>query len=119
VQGIVGLVVVLSIISAVLTVTGTGGVSAAEKEGAQTLTAKKTKFDKDSLTASASGTTKIVLDNNDPFLHTFTVYDLDIDVKMNPGAEKLIEIKSPNAGSYEFHFRISGHEDMKGTLTVQ
>jgi uncharacterized cupredoxin-like copper-binding protein len=120
VQGIVGLVVVLSIISAILTVTGTGGLSAAEKEGAQTITAKKTKFDTDSLTASSSSTTKIVLDNDDPFLHTFTIDDLDIDVKMNPGAEKLVELKSPKAGTYEFYCRIAGHkDDIKGTLTVQ
>ena len=119
IKGGLGVIVALAIISAVLTVASIGGLSAAEKEGAETITAEEAKFDKDALTASASGTTKIVFKNDDPYLHTFTIDDLDVDLKVGPGSEKLAELNSPKAGTYEFYCRVAGHENMKGILTVQ
>lgn len=116
--GVVAIIVVLGVISAVLTAADFGGVSAAEEEGATIVTARKTLFDVESISARPNSTTKIVVKNKDPFQHTFTVDDLDIDVKVGPGAEKLINLSAP-AGAYEYRCRITGHEDMKGTVTVQ
>jgi uncharacterized cupredoxin-like copper-binding protein len=62
---------------------------------------------------------KIVAKNSDPYIHTFTVEDLDMDVKLGPGSEKLILIERPVAGTYEFICAITGHESMKGTLTIR
>ena len=119
VKGVLGLVVILSIFSAVLTVAGVHAVSAADKQGATTITAHVTKFDTDTLMASADGTTKFVFKNDDPIIHTFTIDALDIDVKVGPRSEMLIELKSPKPGTYEFYCRITGHtEQMHGTLTV-
>ena len=119
VKGVVGLVAILSISSAVLTVAGVSRLSAADKQGATTITAHVTKFDTATLTASADGTTKFVFTNDDPIVHTFTIDVLDIDVKVGPRSEKGFSLTSPKPGTYEFHCRITGHgEQMHGTLTV-
>ncbi|MEO8469635.1 MAG: cupredoxin domain-containing protein [Chloroflexota bacterium] len=120
VKGVLGLVVVLSIVSGVLTVAGIHSLSAVDKSGATTITAHVTKYDTDTLKASATGTTKIVFKNSDPIVHTFTVDALGIDVKVGPGSEKLIDLTPLKPGTYEFYCRISGHKDeMHGTLTIE
>ena len=119
VKGVLGLVAILSIMSAVLTVAGVKGVSAADKQGATTITAHVTRFETDILTAAANGTTKFVFKNDDPIIHTFTIDALNIDVRVGPRSEKLFELKSPKPGTYDFYCRITGHtEQMHGTLTV-
>ncbi len=119
VKGVLALVAILSILSAVLTVAGVNGVSAADKQGATTITAHVTRFETDTLTAAANGTTKFVFKNDDPIIHTFTIDALNIDVKVGPRSEKVFELKSPKPGTYDFYCRISGHtEQMNGTLTV-
>ena len=119
VKGVLGLVTALSIFSAVLTVVGVHRVSAADKQGATMITAHVTKYDTDTLTATASGTTKFVFSNDDPIIHTFTIEALNIDLKVGPRSEKLFELKSPKPGTYVFYCRITGHGDhMHGTLTV-
>jgi hypothetical protein len=119
VTAVLGLVAVLAIFSAILTVAGVNGVSAADRQGATTITAHATKYDTDSLMAPAAGTTKFVFKNDDPIIHTFTIAALNIDVKVGPRSEKLFELTSPNPGTYGFYCRITGHgEQMHGTLTV-
>ncbi len=119
VRGVLGLVAILSIFSAAVTVAGVHGVSATDKQGATTITAHVTKYDAATLMAAANGTTKFVFKNDDPIIHTFTIDALNIDVKVGPRSEKLLELKSPKPGTYEFYCRISGHkEQMHGTLTV-
>jgi hypothetical protein len=39
------------------------------------------------ITAPA-GDVRIVVKNDDPLLHTFTIDDLDIDVSLSPGASR-------------------------------
>ena len=117
VKGALGLVVVLAVISAVLTLVSLGEVSASEKEGATVLTSKDDEFLETSLTVSSTG--KILLNNRDPILHTFTIDALDIDVKMGPGREKVYELQSVPAGEYAFRCRVPGHEDMDGILTIR
>jgi len=119
VKGVLGLVAILSIFSAIRTVAGVNSVSATDRQGATTITAHVTRFETDTLTAAANGTTKFVFGNDDPILHTFTIDALNIDVKVGPRSEKLFELTSPKPGTYEFYCRISGHqEQMHGTLTV-
>jgi plastocyanin len=118
-MAVLGIVAVLATYSAVLTVAGIDHLSAAEKEGATVLTSRLWKFDLDNIEASSNGSTKIVLDNEDANIHTFTVDALDIDAKVGPLSEKLITLDTPPAGAYEFRCRIAGHEDMRGTLTVR
>jgi heme/copper-type cytochrome/quinol oxidase subunit 2 len=118
-KGLVGVIAVLSVVSIVLTAAAIGDLSAAEKEGATVIVAEDTEWDKDTLTASANSTTKIVVDNKDVVAHTFTVDELDLDVKVGPAAETLVELNSPRAGEYRFYCKVVGHEDMEGTLTVR
>ena len=119
VRGVLGLVATLSIVSAVLTVAGVNGVSAADKAGATTITAHATKYDTDALTAAADGTTKLVFKNDDPIIHTFTIDALGVDLKVGPRSEELLTLKSLKPGTYEFYCRITAHrEPMHGTLTV-
>jgi len=61
-----------------------------------------------------------VVKNKDPILHTFTIYDLDIDERIGPGSEKLIEIGTPRAGIYGYVCRIFDHAaDMTGAIIVR
>lgn len=119
IKGVVGVVALLLVISAILTLTTNGSVSAEDKQGAQILTAHHSEWNTNSIDISASGTTKIVLKNRDPILHTFTVKDLGINETIGPGEEKLIEVASPGAGGYGFICKVMGHEDMAGVLQAK
>jgi plastocyanin len=120
VKGVLGLVAILSITSAVLTVASVHRVSAADKEGALTITAYGLRYDADTLMATANGTTKIVFNNDDLGIHTFTIDALDVNVRAGPRSEELLELNSPKPGTYLFYCRINGHEElMRGTLTVR
>jgi plastocyanin len=114
---VLGVIAALMVSSAILTVVNLGDVSASEKEGAVEVKAKDTEWEPTEITASPTG--KIVLDNADPILHTFTIDQLDIDVKMGPGKETLYTLKSVPAGEYAFRCKVVGHEDMDGVLTVR
>ena len=45
---------------------------------------------------------KFVIRNRDLTVHTFTIKELGIDVKVLPGSEELIELSSPPAGTYVY-----------------
>ena len=117
VRGIVAFMVLSAVASTVLTLVSKDTVSAAEKQGAVELSAKKSDWNTDSLSVKSGSSVKILVENSDPYIHTFTVKDLDVDVRLKPGSEKLITLKSPGAGGHEYICNI--HTDMKGTLTVQ
>ena len=120
VKGVLGLVAVLSLTSAVLTVASVHRLSPADKDGAVTLTAFGLRYDTDTLMASANGTTRIVFKNDDLGIHTLTIAALDVDVRAGPRSEELLELHAPKPGTYVFYCRISGHEElMRGTLIVR
>lgn len=109
--------VLLLVVSAGLTVSNIGSASASDKEGAAYLKAKDSEFSTDALSAPPSG--KVVIDNNDPILHTFTIDELDIDVKVGPGSHEVVNLDNVKPGEYFYRCRVSGHESMDGTLTVK
>ena len=78
---------------------------------------KKNEFEPAEISTSRTG--KLVIENNDPILHTFTIEALDIDVKVGPGSFETYTLDSVEAGEYVFNCKVSGHEDMDGTLTVR
>jgi plastocyanin len=116
VRVVLAFVVISGVASAVLTVANKETVSAAEKQGATVVTASKSEWSTDSIEASSSGTLKLLIKNSDPYLHTFTVKDLNMDFKMKPGSEKLIVLNTPLAGTHQFKCNI--HDNMTGTITV-
>ena len=91
---VTGVVVALAALSAVLTFAGQSSV-AGETELAVTLS--DFSFDQSSYEAAAGDT--VVVSNDDPFLHTFTIDDLEIDEALSPGSEISIEIPE-GTGSY-------------------
>ena len=118
---ILGVIGALALVSAVVTFVSRSSVD----EGADvatTVTAADFEYPD---TIEVSGGDSIVVRNDDGFLHTFTVEELDIDVAIGPKSEELIEIPA-EAGSYTFicrpHTRNPdepAEDDMAGELTVQ
>jgi plastocyanin len=122
-QTVVGAVVfglvALTIVSGALTISGRDTVSAEAKAGAISVKMRKTKFSPDQLDVAPGQALRVVADNNDQFLHTFTMDELDVDVTVRPGSEKLIELPALAAGDYDYVCTITGHESMKGTIQVK
>ena len=54
-------------------------------------------FDEDAYDVPAGGT--VLVKNSDPFVHTFTVDELDIDVELGPGSEELVTMPE-DTGTY-------------------
>ena len=118
-QGIVGVLAVVAVVSAALTAMNLGGASAEEEQGATVITAKGTAWDVTMVNLS-SGNLKLVVKNKDLFLHTFTIYDLDIDEKLGPGSETVIELPAGTTGTHPFVCRLFDHElDMTGAITIR
>jgi plastocyanin len=122
-RAVAGAVVVglaaLAVIAGALTISGRSTVSAEEKVGALPLRMHKTEFEPEQIDAAAGEAPRIVVTNDDAFLHTFTMDDFDIDVTVGPGSEKLVELPSLDAGSYTYQCEVAGHESMKGALEVR
>ncbi|MEX0874611.1 MAG: cupredoxin domain-containing protein [Actinomycetota bacterium] len=68
----------------------------------------------------APGEVTVFLANRDLFWHTFTISELDVDLRVPVGGERRISFDAP-AGTYEFVCAIPGHTQagMKGMLTVR
>jgi plastocyanin len=116
IQGVMVLIILTGVVSAVLTVANRETVSAADKQGAIAVTANKSEWSTDRIEASSSGTLKLLLKNSDPYLHVFHVKELNMDFKLKPGSERLIVLRNPLAGTFEFKCTL--HPDMKGTIEI-
>jgi plastocyanin len=116
-------VAVLAAVSAVLSVTGRESVSEADAANADVVVdLKDFEFDQDSYDLAGGGT--ILVKNSDPFLHTFTIEALDVDVEITPGSEKLITVPS-EPGTYILYCRPHtgdpddpSKDDMAAELTI-
>ncbi len=64
-------------------------------------------------------TVSVVFHNKDLFWHTFTIDQLDVNIKAPLGGKRVERFTAP-PGAYKFYCAIPGHEaaGMKGTLTV-
>ena len=114
------MVAVLVVVSAVVTLAARDTVAAADRAGATEVLMKTTEFRTAQLDAKAGETLRLVLKNDDLYIHTFTIDDLGIDVTIGPRGEKALSLLSPpNTGTFEYKCTIPGHEDMTGTLTVR
>lgn len=96
--------------------------SADPSSAAARIDMKDLEFDPDSV--SVSGGRALYLKNSDPFLHTFTIDALEIDVSFGPGSSKLVTIPA-DAGEYVFYCtphtgnpEDPSGDDMAGRLTV-
>ena len=92
----------LMIVSGTLHLTSLESVSAAEKSAAISIDMKHSAFTPAQLTIPAGKPAKLVIKNGDLTVHTFTIEELGIDVKVLPGSEELVELSSPPAGTYVY-----------------
>ncbi len=100
VRAVVGVVGTLGLVSAILTVAGRTSADATGTD--TTVIMKDFKFDRREY--SIAGGSKVLAKSRDPFLHTFTVDELDIDVTMTPGDKTLITIPA-KPGTYILYCR--------------
>ena len=96
------MVVGLMVLSGTLHLTSLESVSADEKATAISVDMKNNAFEPAQLTVPAGKPAKFVIKNRDLTVHTFTIKELGIDVKVLPGSEELIELSAPLAGTYEY-----------------
>ena len=87
-------VLVLAIVSAGLTFAARSQV-----EGEGDLAVALTDFEYDQDSYEVDGGSSVVVRNDDPYLHTFTIDELGIDEQLSPGSEVLVEIPA-QAGDY-------------------
>ena len=117
-RGIAVVVAVVVVVSGVITLAARDTVEEAERAGAIEVLMKRTKFKTERLEGKAGETLRLVLKNDDLYIHTFTIEELDIDVTVGPRGEKSLELTPADAGTFEYVCTLPGHESMKGTLKV-
>jgi plastocyanin len=118
---VLGVVIALVAISGVLTFTGKSSVDEADAD--TTVTLSDFEYDKEDYQIEAGS--QVLVRNNDPFLHTFTIEALDIDETLSPGSEVLVEIPS-DPGDYIVFCQPHtsdpddpSDDDMAATMTVE
>jgi plastocyanin len=121
IRAAITVVAIAALLSGILTFTSRSTVddaSAAE----ETVTMKDFEFSPTELSVSGGG--QVLVRNDDPFLHTFTVDQLDVDVALTIGSEKLITIPA-KPGTYILYCKPHTQDpddpdtdDMAGTLRV-
>lgn len=115
-----GIVVLALVVSLPLWLVNRTTVDAAAAAGLPEVTAANFTFE--DVTAAAGGA--LVVRNQDPFLHTFTVDELGIDVKLLPGDSTIVELPS-TTGSWTYYCiphsfdAGEGEDDMAATLTIE
>ncbi len=90
IRTVLAVVVGLAVVSGVLTFAARTTVTAGQAD--TTVSLKDFEFDQASYELAAGST--VLVRNDDPFLHTFTIEELDIDLALSPGSEKLVEMPS-------------------------
>ena len=113
-----GLVGLLLLFSAAMSVAGRTTVAAEAKAGATAVEMRGTQFAPQRLEARPGETLKLVVTNRDAVAHTFTARELGIDATVLPGSERLIELRAPASGSYTY-FCVPHEYGMRGTLEIK
>ena len=68
--------------------------------------------------SAPSGVVGILVDNEDPFRHTFTITELGVDVELPASTARRVEFHAA-PGTYTYICAVPGHEDMRGTLVIE
>ena len=96
VRAVAVVVAILVVASAVVTVAAQDTVEEADRAGAEVVLMKTTEFRTTQLDAKAGETLRLVLKNDDLYIHTFTIDELGIDVTVGPRGEKALSVSSPD-----------------------
>jgi plastocyanin len=115
VVGIIGVAAVVSVTGFLLS---RETVDESEAAGATVLEMVKFEFDPGSSALPVDG--KLLIQNSDPFVHDFTLDDLDIAMSIGPGSEALIDLTGFTAGTYDYicSLHSDGDTGMVGTITI-
>ena len=117
-RGVAAVVAAIVVVSGVLTLAARDTVTSTERAGATEFLIERTEFKTSKLNAKAGETLRLVLKNDELYIPTFTIDELDIDVTIGPRGEKILKLTPANKGTFEYRCTIPGHESMEGTLTV-
>ncbi len=113
---VAGALAALALISAVATVAGRSTVSAAAKAGATPVSMKGSAFKTRQVNARAGEPLRLLVKNDSPALHNFTIKQLGVAETLSPGSEKLVQLQNVAPGSYTYVCTL--HDGMTGTLTI-
>ena len=72
----------------------------------------------DQLETPVGETARIVVKNNDFFVHTFEIEELGVKHTILPFSELLVELRPTNTGDFTYRSEAPMTGDMEGTLVV-
>jgi plastocyanin len=115
VLAVIGVAAVVSVTGFLLT---KESVDDSEAAGATALEMVKFEFNPGSSALPVDG--KLLIQNNDPFVHDFTFEAMDIAVTIGPGSQALVDMKGTPAGTYDYicSLHTDGDSGMTGTITI-
>lgn len=72
-------------------------------------------------TPVVAGGQNLMLTNSDAVVHDFTLDDYDIQVRLVPGSETIVDLSALPPGTYQFYCSLhsDGGEGMVGTITLE
>ena len=88
-----------------------------QQDGDVAVTAEDVEWNPEDLEAGSGGVA-VFVHNADPYRHTFTIEDLDVEIEIPGSTDRRVTFDA-EAGDYLFTCEVPGHEDMEGTLTVR
>ena len=106
----------LVILSGILHITGLTTVSAEAEAGATVVEMKNSYLAPDRLEIPVGETARLVVKNNDFFVHTFELDELRVKHTVLPFSEILIELRPTIAGEFTYRSKARMTGDMEGTL---
>jgi plastocyanin len=115
VLAVIGAAAVVSIAGFLLT---KESVSDSESAGATALEMLKFEFNPGSSALPLDG--KLLIQNSDPFVHDFTLDEMDIAVTVGPGSEALVDLSGLASGTYDYicSLHSDGETGMIGTIKI-
>lgn len=119
----VGIVVLALVVSLPLWLASRTTVDASAAGGLPEVVATNFTFTDVTVPATSDGAS-VVVRNQDPFMHTFTIDDLGIDVELLPGSASVVELPA-TPGTWTYYCiphsgeAGAGEDDMAATLTIE
>ena len=108
----------LSVLSGGLHIAGLTTVSAEAEAGAIVVDMRNSYLVPDRLEIPVGETVRIVVKNNDFFVHIFRIDELGIEYTVLPFSERLIEYHPTSTGEFTYRSKAAMTGDMEGTLVV-
>ncbi len=108
----------LIILSGTLHIVGLTSVSTEAEVGAMLVEMRNSYLAPDRLEIPVDVTARIVVKNNDFFVHSFEIAELGVEHTVLPSSELLIELRPTKTGELTFRYKAPMTGDMEGILIV-